>query len=159
MAAIERKVAKVVKTKAKPKMLANGPKAGYSQQVRKFTASKSQPHKSNQTSSQSTSQSGSGSSQPLVKAFLTSHTQDQDQDQEYSDTQEWISDNKSVDQEAPILNEGSTWADSDVIADKSGSTWAKKVAAQESSFANRRTDSLPSDFVISHSSSLPASGQ
>ena len=158
MATIERKVAKVVKMKAKPKIMANGPKVGYSQQVRKVMANKSQSHKSPQMGTQlglcSGSGAGAGSSQPSVKAFLTSHAQDQnqdqdqDQDQEYSDTQDWILDNESVDLEAPILNEGLTWADSDVIADKSSPTWAVVVAAQESSFANRRTDSLPSDFVI-----------
>ncbi len=143
MATIERKVAKVAKMKAKPKMVVTGPKAGYSQQVRKVLGNKSQSHKSPQVSAQSASHSGSGSglSQPLVKAFLTGYPRDQnqEQDQEYSDTQEWISDNESVDLEAPILNEGSTWADNDVIADKSSTTWVEKVAAQESSFASRQT--------------------
>ena len=64
-----------------------------------------------------------------------------------------------MDLDPPILNEGLTWADNDVIADKSGATWAEKVAARESSFASRRADSLPSDFVIGQSSGLPVSGQ
>ena len=124
MAAIERKVAKVAKMKGKSKMMVTGPKVGYSQQVRKVSVNKSQSHKSPQMGAQLAMHPGSGSSQPLVKAFLTGHPRDQDQDQEqeYSDTQDWISDNESVDLEAPILNEHSTWADNDVIADKSGAT-------------------------------------
>ena len=82
MATIERKVAKVAKMKAKPKMIATGPKVGYSQQVRKVSVNKSQFYKSPQMGAQLAIHSGSGSSQPSVKAFLTGHPQDQDQDQE-----------------------------------------------------------------------------
>lgn len=61
---------------------------------------------------------------------------------------DWESETESVDLEAPVLNDGTTWAD-EVITANTSPTWAEPVAAQESSFVNSRNASIQSGCFIS----------